>query len=127
MRLFLDQGVPRRTAALLCEEGIDTVHASDAGLSAADDEQILDWCRESDRVAVTLDADFHARLAVGGHTRPSVVRVRQEGLKGPEMASLLRAVLEKHSAVLASGAMLTVRHGRVRTRTLPVARSKGHR
>ena len=78
-------------------------------------------------MAVTLDADFHTRLAVGGHTRPSVVRVRQEGLKGPDMASLLRVVLERHAAALATGAMLTVRHSRVRTRTLPVAQSKGER
>ena len=68
MKLFLDQGVPRRAAELLREEGIDTVHASEVGLSSADDEVILTWCREHERVAVTLDADFHARLAVGDMT-----------------------------------------------------------
>lgn len=78
MRLFLDQGVPRRSAELMRDLGIDTVHASEVGLSAADDELILVWCREHDRVAVTLDTDFHARLAVGGHDRPSVIRIRQE-------------------------------------------------
>jgi hypothetical protein len=56
-----------------------------------------------------------------------VIRVRQEGLKGPEMAQLLRVVLDGHAAGLTSGAMLTVRHGRVRTRALPVARRKGER
>lgn len=81
---------------------------------------ILVWSREHDRAAVTLDADFHARLALGGYDRPSVIRVRQEGLKGPEMAALLRVVLERHAAALETGSMLTVRHGRVRTRALPV-------
>ena len=127
MRLFLDQGLPRRSAELLRDAGIDTVHASEVSLSSADDEPILVWCREHDRVAITLDADFHARLAIGGHERPSVIRVRQEGLKGPEMARLLRVVIESHGPALASGTMLTVRHGRVRTRALPVARRQGER
>jgi len=103
VRLFLDQGVPRRSAELLRHEGIDAVHAGEVGLSAAEDEAILAWCREH------------------------VIRVRQEGLKGPEMARLLRVILDGHAAGLTSGAMLTVRHGRVRTRALPVARRKGER
>ena len=127
MKLFLDQGVPRRAAALLREQGIDTVHAGEVGLSSADDEPILTWCREHERVAVTLDADFHARLAIGGHDRPSVIRIRQEGLKGPEMAELLRVVVERHATALASGTMLTVRHGRVRAHALPVAQRTGER
>ncbi len=125
MKLFLDQGVPRRSAELLREKGIDAVHASEVGLASADDEAILTWCREHERLAVTLDADFHARLAIGGHDRPSVIRIRQEGLKGSEMAELLRVVVERHSAALESGTMLTVRHGRVRARALPVARRTG--
>jgi predicted nuclease of predicted toxin-antitoxin system len=121
VKLFLDQGVPRRSAELLVQEGLDVVHASEVGLSSATDAAILVWCREHDRVIVTLDADFHAQLAVRGDSGPSVIRVRQEGLKGPEMAQLLRTVIDQHHTALASGAMLTVRSGRVRVHTLPVA------
>ena len=118
--LLLDQGVPRRAAQLSRDEGVDATHTSEVGLSCADDEGILAWCREHDRVAVTLDADFHALLAVAGHDSPSVIRVRQEGLKGPEMAQLIATIVGRHSRALVSGAMLTVRHGRVRTHALPV-------
>ena len=34
MKLLLDQDVPRRTAALLREAGVDAIHASEAGLSS---------------------------------------------------------------------------------------------
>jgi predicted nuclease of predicted toxin-antitoxin system len=124
VKLLLDQGVPRRAAELLRQEGMDVVHANEVGLSTAADELLLEWCREQGRVAATLDADFHALLAVGGHDRPSVIRVRQEGLKGPEMARLLRTVIDRHEKALASGAMLTVRLGRVRTHALPVSRQR---
>jgi predicted nuclease of predicted toxin-antitoxin system len=124
VKYFLDQGVPRRAAELLRQGGDDVVHAGEVGLSSADDESLLAWCREHGRVAVTLDADFHALLAVGGHSRPSVIRVREEGLKGPEMARLIRTVLDQHKQALASGAMLTVRFRRVRVHALPVVRPR---
>jgi len=124
VRLLLDQGVPRRAAALLRDEGHDALHASEVGLSSAADLTILTWCRERDRVVVTLDADFHAELAVRGHSRPSVIRVRQEGLKGPEMAQLTLTVIDRYREVLTAGAMLTVRAGRVRVRALPVVRGR---
>jgi hypothetical protein len=40
VKYFLDQGVPRRAAELLRQEGIDVVHAGEVGLSAADDEPL---------------------------------------------------------------------------------------
>ena len=73
-------------------------------------------------MVVTLDADFHAELAVRGHSRPSVIRVRQQGLKGPEMAQLTLTLIDRHREALTAGAMLTVRSGRVRIRELPVLR-----
>ena len=94
MKLILDQGVPHRAAELLRQEGLDVVHASEVGLSTAADEVLLQWCRE------------------------------QEGLKGPEMARLVRTVIDRHEKALTSGAMLTVRFGRVRTHALPVNRRR---
>ena len=57
MRFLLDQGVPRRAAVLLREAGLDVVHASEQGLAAADDRDIIAWCRDNGAVVVTLDAD----------------------------------------------------------------------
>jgi hypothetical protein len=40
------------------------------------------------------------------------------------MGKLLRAVIDRHEKALISGAMLTVRRGRVRTHALPVSRQQ---
>ena len=64
MKHFLDQGVPRRAASILREAGVSAVHASEIGLSSADDSDILSWCLSNQAIAVTLDADFHARIAL---------------------------------------------------------------
>jgi predicted nuclease of predicted toxin-antitoxin system len=76
---LLDQGVPRRAAALLQEAGVDALHVAELGMSSADDAEILAWCRHNAAVAVTLDADFHASIALSGGTGPSAIRLRVEG------------------------------------------------
>jgi predicted nuclease of predicted toxin-antitoxin system len=77
--ILLDQGLAPRTAILLAHRGIDAAHVSEIGMAEADDAQILDAARLSGRVCVTLDHDFHARLALSGHGRPSVILLRAEG------------------------------------------------
>lgn len=80
--LLLDQGIPLSTAAMLRKTGWDVEHVSDVGMSRSSDRSILDFARIQGRTVVTLDADFHALLAVANDARPSVIRIRQEGLKG---------------------------------------------
>ncbi|MDJ0688581.1 MAG: DUF5615 family PIN-like protein [Xenococcaceae cyanobacterium MO_188.B32] len=72
MKLLLDQGLPRSATTLRSEVGIDTVHVAEIGLSAADDTDIIQRARDDERVVVTLDADFHALLALSAATSPSV-------------------------------------------------------
>ena len=122
MRVLLDQGVPRRAAALLREAGIDALHVADLGMAAAPDSDILAWCRQHGAVAVTLDADFHAAIALSGEAAPSAIRLRVQGLKGPETARLLVDVLTTRQSQIEVGALITVQHGRLRVRSLPVAR-----
>lgn len=45
MKLLLDQGLPRSSAALLRETGIDTIHAGEVDMSAAPDESIIEYAR----------------------------------------------------------------------------------
>ena len=120
MRLLLDQGLPRSAVALLIERGFDTVHAGDIGRAAAMDAEIIERARIDGRTIVTLDADFHALIALAGASSPSVVRVREEGLRGPELAKLVVGTVGLCGEDLASGAVVTVRGGSVRVRRLPV-------
>lgn len=124
MRLLLDQGLPRSAATELRGVGHDVAHAGDLGLATASDARILEAARDGARVVVTLDADFHHLLAVGGASKPSVVRFRIEGLRGPELARLLLRVVATCAADMEAGAAVTVDMGdegaRVRVRRLPL-------
>lgn len=120
MKLLLDQGLPRSAASLLRAAGIDAVHTGEIGLATANDTTIIRQAWQQDRVIVTLDADFHALLALSGADKPSVVRLRIEGLRAEPLAALLQALLAERSGDLERGALLTVQPKRVRIRFLPI-------
>lgn len=120
MKLLLDQGLPRSTAELLRRSGFDAVHVGEVGYSTAEDASILEMALDEGRVVVTLDADFHALLALSGAIFPSVIRLRIEGLKGKIAATLISEVAERCDEELAKGAVVTVQPGRMRIRFLPL-------
>ncbi len=122
MKLLLDQGTPRSAAERLRQAGTDAIHVGDIGHAEADDAAILQLARDQGRAIVTLDADFHALLALGGATSPSVIRIRVEGLKGDELAALVTTVLGQCTAELGDGAAVTVQANRIRLRRLPLVR-----
>jgi len=120
MKLLLDQGLPRSTARLLREMGTDTFHVSEIGHSTSEDTILLEWGRKEERTVVTLDADFHALLALSGATSPSVIRIRIEGLKGETAANLIQTILLQCEGDLRQGAVVTVEPHRIRIRNLPL-------
>jgi predicted nuclease of predicted toxin-antitoxin system len=122
MMLLLDQGLPRSTVLHLRESGIEAVHVGDIGLATADDPTILQRAREQDQIVVTLDADFHMQLALAGATKPSVIRIRIEGLRAKELADLLVWVLGECRGDLTGGALVTVTESALRFRRLPLLR-----
>ena len=73
-------------------------------------------------VVVTLDADFHALLALSGAVGPSVIRIRIEGLQGEGLARLLVNVVKICIDDLMKGGMVSVIENAVRIRQLPVFR-----
>lgn len=68
---------------------------------------------------VTLDSDFHALLALSNARKPSVIRIRREGLGGPEVAKLLDQIWSKCKDAIQQGAMVTVTENKIRVRYLP--------
>ena len=121
MKLLLDQGLPRSAAALLRMQGVDTIHVGEINMATATDVDILAQGYQTQRVVVTLDADFHALLALSEALSPSVVRIRIEGLRGESLAALLEKVLEEFSEELELGAVVTVQETRMRVRRLPLS------
>jgi predicted nuclease of predicted toxin-antitoxin system len=80
----------------------------------------LRWPTANEGVICTLDADFHTLLAVSGASGPSVVRIRREGMRGAEVASLLVKVWSEVAASIEHGAVLTVTEKAIRLRRLPI-------
>jgi predicted nuclease of predicted toxin-antitoxin system len=106
---LLDQGLPRSSVHGLAVVGHDAEHVGDIGLHSAEDEAILAEALRQGRTVVTLDADFHARLAISGATGLSVIWIRRKGLRGEDLADLLETVPERCGAQLEQGSLLTVR------------------
>ena len=109
-----------QAARLLSQSGFDAVHVGDIGHSDASDAAILNKARDEERTVVTLDADFHTIMALSGLTKPSVIRIRIEGLQGEALAKLLQRVIAQCASELDAGAMVLVEHSRIRIRRLPL-------
>jgi predicted nuclease of predicted toxin-antitoxin system len=120
VKLLLDQGLPRTAAEALGRVGFDAVHTGAIGLAKASDEDILERARREGETVVTLDADFHALLALSNAAAPAVIRIRIEGLQGAEIAALVSRVVAVCEADLLAGAMVTVDSHRIRVRRLPL-------
>lgn len=120
MKLLLDQGIPRSSAAILRAAGLDVVHTGEVGRATAADDDLVGYALEEGRVIITLDADFHALLALSGARAPSVVRIRIQGLKAEDIASLVPRILAVCGEDLDSGALVTVDGRTVRVRFLPL-------
>jgi predicted nuclease of predicted toxin-antitoxin system len=121
LKLLLDQGLPAEAASLFRELGYECSHVSESGMQRAKDEEILNFARDNGSVVVTLDADFHALIAVGGLSTPSVVRLRREGCRAEMAVGILSPVLERYRVDLTRGALISVKEHRVTCHRLPVA------
>ncbi|MCU0547861.1 MAG: DUF5615 family PIN-like protein [Leptolyngbya sp. Prado105] len=120
MKLLLDQGLPLSAAALLRDADIDTIHVGEIGMSEAEDADIIQRARDEERIVVTLDADFHALLALDVATAPSVIRIRIERLRAQALSDLLLTVITECGEDLEQGSAITVEPSRIRVRRLPL-------
>ena len=77
-------------------------------MSRASDQDIVSYVRRNECAVITLDADIHALLAVQKLQKPSVVRLRIEGMKGSELADLLNSVWYKIEDALEAGALVSI-------------------
>ena len=106
---------------MLQEAGIDAIHVGDIGMACAVDTEIMVLAKKDDRVVITLDADFHTFLALSGVSKPSVIRIRIEGLKGREMTDLILRILREIADQLDPGAAVVVTKDKIRIKRLPIA------
>lgn len=120
MKLLLDQGLPRSAAAMLRKNGFVAVHVGELEMSAASDEEIIEWARANGHCVFTLDADFHSLLAVSNATEPSVIRLRIQRLKAEAATQLILRVIAQIGDEIERGCFVTVMPATIRIRRLPV-------
>ena len=120
MKLLLDQGLPRSTVEKLKQVNIESIHVGDIGMAAATDLEIIQKASIESLIVITLDSDFHTILASSGEKKPSVIRIRMEGLKANRLASLITSVIESVSDELNNGVAISVTEKGIRVRKLPL-------
>lgn len=120
MKFLLDQGLPRSTVEHLQALGLESEHVGNLGMATATDEAILAEGNARDSIVVTLDSDFHALLALSNASSPSVIRIRIQGLKGENVATIIARVVEATEDDLMAGAAVTVTDRRLALRRLPL-------
>ncbi len=96
------------------------MHVGEIGMGKAADEEILAFSLGRNAVVVTLDADFHTILAVSGAQGPSVIRMRLQGLGGPEVVEVVRKVLAIFEVELKRGSLVTVKALKTTCHRLPI-------
>ena len=92
-------------------------------MSRSSDAEILKYARDQSLIVITLDADFHTLLALSGAARPSVIRVREQGLDAKALTNVLTSVLPRIAESLEKGAAVTVTTTKIRIRHLPIKAS----
>jgi predicted nuclease of predicted toxin-antitoxin system len=121
MKLLLDQGLPPLTAELLRGQEIDAIHVSEIGYSRAEDTKIIELAQTNDRIIITLDADYHAAIALTSSPSPSVIWIRVVNLRASEYVELIIPILNEYKEMLINGVLITMRSDRkVKIRLLPI-------
>ena len=123
LKLLLDQGIPADSTQLFRTLGYECWHVGELGFHRAEDEEILSLAAERGAVVITLDADFHALVAVRGLRRPSVVRLRREGCRAEVVVRIVSEVLVRYRHQLEEGCLISIREHRASVHRLPVGRT----
>ncbi|MBI3910640.1 MAG: DUF5615 family PIN-like protein [Armatimonadetes bacterium] len=111
MRFLIDRCAGRRLAEWLRDQGHDTVESRERGPDPGD-RTLLDWAMREQRVLVTIDTDFGELLYL--QQAPHAGLVRLPDAPAHQRIDLMAQVLDRYSAELEAGAVVTVRGGRIR-------------
>ena len=120
MNFLLDMGLAQRTALFLRAQGHDAIHLREQGLRRLADEQIIQKALAEDRIILTHDLDFGRIVALSRGQYPSVITFRLADMRAPTVNQYLQEVLDRFSAALRIGALISVTEQAIRIRQLPI-------
>jgi predicted nuclease of predicted toxin-antitoxin system len=122
VKLLLDTCVWGKAKAELTAAGFDVVWVGDRSPDPGD-EAILAEALRDQRILVTLDKDFGELAIVKGWPHSGIIRL--VGISAKQQAALCLHVLNKHTAELLAGAIVTAEPGRLRIRPPETADDAG--
>jgi predicted nuclease of predicted toxin-antitoxin system len=120
LKFLIDNALPPRLADLLRDAGYDAAHVRAYGMQEATDERILARALDEDRIVVSADSDFGARLAWQEAARPSFILFREANVRvAGDYFLLLHSAMPVLEPELLAGCVAVFRNGRLRVRRLP--------
>ena len=118
--ILADMNLSPLTVAALQADGYDITRVSSLLPATTSDANILELARQRGMVVVTQDLDFSTLLALGGHSRPSLVTLRLTHTEPEFVTERLQQVLPQIEQHLAAGCAITVGDVAIRIRNLPI-------
>ncbi len=117
MKFLVDRCVGPRLADWLRAQGHDVVESRRLGPDPGD-QALLEHASSEGRILVTIDTDFGRLLYVRRFQHAGLVRLPD--VPGPQRITLMARVVRQHRLALESGAVITIRGGRIRITHPPV-------
>ena len=117
MKFLVDLCVGPRLADWLRAQGHDVVESRRLGPDPGD-QALLEHAKSEGRMLVKIDTDFGRLLYVRRFQHAGLVRLRD--VPGPQRITLMARVVRQHRLALESGAVITIRGGRIRITHPPV-------
>lgn len=121
MRFLCDMGVSRKVSRWLNQQGHESSHLGEEGLTRLPNGQIFAKAIAENRVVLTFDLDFGEIASMAGDCVASVVVFRLQNGRAQHVIDRLAVALEKATEALDNGAIVTVEEARIRIRQLPIA------
>jgi predicted nuclease of predicted toxin-antitoxin system len=117
LRFLIDEDVPRSTARLLREAGVDAVDVRDVGLKGKSDQEVFEFAQREDRLLISCDLGFANTLRYSPTESVGilVIRIPDEVAIAQFNSEILRAIQEVGDRLSRSLAIIEV--GRVRLRS----------
>jgi predicted nuclease of predicted toxin-antitoxin system len=120
MKILIDMNLSPRWVRFFFAANIEAVHWSAVGSANAADTEIMAYAKLNDFLVLTHDLDFGSILAATRSDKPSVIQIRMGDVSPDHSAALVISAVQKLSAELEKGALLTIDPKKSRLRILPL-------
>lgn len=122
MKSLLDMPASSSLLDVLETHGHEGIHAHQAGLDRATDDELLQLARRENRVIITADLDFPRLLALSLAEGPGLILFRGGNYWDREMRDLLNHTLQSVPAEILDKSICVVDRKQVRVTALPLDR-----